>query len=192
MAYANLADLKTYLGISGTADDTLLTDLLARAQAIIDAATQRTFEAPTDNTRYLDAVEDVDGPALWVDRAGDLAQITSVINGDGSVVASSEYVTEPRNQAPYYAIRLKADSTVAWTYDDSPENAIAVTGRWAYSVTPPDDIVHACIRLASYLYRQKDNATDLDRPVIAGNVTLLPAQLPADIQSLLAPYRRLR
>ncbi|GIV82782.1 MAG: hypothetical protein KatS3mg051_2136 [Anaerolineae bacterium] len=190
MAYATLAELKAYLGITGTTDDMLLTDLLVRSQAIIDAATQRTFEATADSTRYLDAVEDVDGRVLWLDRVGDLAQITSITNGDGSSVASSEYVTEPRNQAPYYAIQLKASSSVAWTYSDSPENAIAITGRWAYSVTPPDDIVHACIRLAAYLYRQKDNATDLDRPVIAGNVTLLPAQLPADIQSLLAPYRR--
>ena len=51
MAYASLVDLTTYLGIDeSTADDGLLSQLLARAQAAIDTYTRRTFEATADVT----------------------------------------------------------------------------------------------------------------------------------------------
>lgn len=193
MAYASLADLKTYLASGGwsggTGDDTLLTDLLARAQAIIDRETGRTFEASADSTRKFDAVRDVDGPTLYLDE--DLAQITSVTNGDGVAVASTNYVAEPRNRTPSYALRLLGSSSVAWTYDDDPENAISIAGRWAYSVSAPDDIKHATIRLAAWLYRQRsDAAKDDDRPILANGVWIMPSRLPQDVASTLAEYRK--
>lgn len=190
MTYTTNTDLKVYLDIASgtTTDDTLLTTLIARAQAMIDAYCRQTFEA-SDTTRYFDAVCDVDGPLLCLDAP--LCAITTVTNGDSTVVASTKYVTEPRNSAPYYALRLKANAGVAWTYTSTPENAIAVVGKWAYSATAPADIVQACTRLAAYLYRQRDNALDLDRTVITGGATILPMRIPADVLTILAPYRRL-
>lgn len=188
MAYCTVANLKTYLGIpSGTTtDDALLTDLVASAQAMIDAATGRTFEASQDSTRYLDAVRDVDGRELIFDA--DICSITSVTNGDSVVVATNEYATMPRNETPYYGIRLLSSSGKAWTYTDDAEGAIAVVGKWAYSETAPADIEHACKRLAAYMYRQKDNAQDLDRAVVVGNATLLPSQLPGDVMNAIRHY----
>lgn len=190
MAYTTTALLKTYLGITGSGDDTLLTALIARAQAVIDSHCRRTFEASGDTTRYFDAERDVDGVTLFLDE--DLCAITSITNGDGDVLTASEYTTEPRNRTPYYAIRLLGSSGLYWTVNDSSdaEDAIAIVGKWAYSTSAPDDIVHATLRLAGYLYRQRDNAADLDRPVIAGNATVLPSQLPSDLKTLLAPYRK--
>jgi hypothetical protein len=189
MAYVSVDSLRRYLGISSTNDDVLLAELIAAAQAIIDGYTGRTFEASTDTTRYHDATRDVEGWLLWLD--GDLCQVTSVVNGDGVTVASNERVTEPRRATPYYAIRLLDSSGKAWEYDTDEENAIAVTGRWAYSLTAPADVAQACKRLAAYMYRQKDNANDLDRAVVVGNATVLPSDLPSDIVKLLAPYKRM-
>src|SRR5512139_1527847 len=42
-SYATTAELKTYLGISTTTDDTLLADILTRVKAAIDLHTGRTF-----------------------------------------------------------------------------------------------------------------------------------------------------
>lgn len=187
MAYTTAALLKTYLGATTATDDTLLTALIVRAQAIIDAYCQRTFEAASNTSKTFDAERDVEGQMLYLDE--DLAAINSVTNGDGTVVTT--YTTEPRNRTPYYAIKMLDSATVFWTYSTTPENAITISGKWAYSVAAPEDIVHCCLRLAAYLYRQRDNAADLDRAVIAGNATILPAQLPADIKTILAPYRRL-
>lgn len=189
MAYTDLTSLKRYLGISSTNDDTLLGECIARAQALIDDYTGRTFEAAADTTRTFDAVDDVDGRLLYLDEA--LCQITSVTNGDGVVVAASEYTTQPRNETPYHALKLLASSGKAWQYEDDHEDAISIVGRWAWSVTAPTAIVQATIRLAAYLYHQKDNAQELDRTVVAGGNVLLPSELPRDLTQMLDYYRRL-
>lgn len=192
MAYTSNTDLKVYLGIaaSNTDDDTLLTTLIARAQAMIDAYCRQTFEASQDSTRYFDPTRDVDGRTLYLDAP--LCAITSVTNGDGNTVASTQYITEPRNSTPWHKLTLKANSSLAWTHSDTPENSISIVGKWAYSTTAPADVVQACTRLAAYLYRQKDNqGNDLDRPIAMGDgVLLMPPTLPRDVERILAPYRR--
>lgn len=189
MAYVSLADLKSYLGITNTTDDAVLIGMIAAAQAGIDSWCGRTFEAAADTTKYMDAADDVDG--AWLYLPDDLAQITTVTNGDATTVTTADYVTQPRNRAPYYALKLKASSDVAWTYSTTPENAIGITGRWAYSVTPPADIVQACRRYAAYLYRQRDASVfDVTAQVDIGLITI-PQGIPADVEKLLNAYRRL-
>ena len=191
MAYCGVDELKEYLGVTGATDDAMLLTLLAAAQRTIDSYCMRTFEATADSVRTFDSQRDVDGYTLTVDS--DLCAITSIVNGDGTTISNSHYVTEPRNATPYYAIRLKASAGKVWTSTVSgdSENAITITGKWAYSTSAPSDIAHVCKRLAAYIYRQKDNAGDLDRAVIAGNSTILPAQIPNDIRLMLTPYKRL-
>lgn len=190
MAYIDATRLKLYLGITETTDDTLLGYMITAAQAAIDSYCRQTFEASGDTTRYFDGVENVRGRTLYLDAP--LCAITTVTNGDGNTISSSYYVKEPRNTTPWYALTLKSDAGLAWTYTSTPENAISIAGRWAYSTSAPNDIVQVCTRLAGYLYRQRTNASDLDRAIAIGNnAMLLPADLPRDIQKLLAPYRRL-
>ena len=191
MAYCGVDELKEYLGVTGATDDAMLLTLLAAAQRTIDSYCARTFEATADTVRTFDSQRDVDGYTLTVDS--DLCAITSIVNGDGTTISNSHYVTEPRNETPYYAIRLKASAGEVWTSTAAgdSENAISITGKWAYSTSAPSDIAHVCKRLAAYIYRQKDNAGDLDRAVIAGNSTILPAQIPNDSRLMLTPYKRL-
>ena len=186
MAYVTLAAAKNYLGISESTDDALLEVLISSAQAIIDAATGRKFESAADTTRYLD-MSQVDGLRLRLDE--DLCSITTITNGGGTVITSAQYKTMPRNKPPYYAIDLLSSTGVSWNYTDNPEAAISIAGRWAYSVTAPADIVQATKRIAAYLYRQKDNALDIDRTILAGNATILPATLPSDVMFMIGPYR---
>ena len=188
MAYVELLDLKTYLGVTEDDDDALLVSLIDRAQAIFDGQTNRTFEATADTTRRFDAIADVDGATLLLDR--DLCSITTITNGDSTTVSDDDYVTEPRNTAPYYAITLKASSGLCWTYVDDPENAITISGKWAYSSSAPYDIVDATIRLAVYLYRIKDaNTWDVVAAPEYGTLTI-PGGMPRDVRLLLAPYVR--
>lgn len=192
MAYLTYTDLKVYLDIAvaNTDDDALLTTLIARAQMMIDNECRQTFEAAADTTRTflalpLDDGGHVEGRDLILDAP--LCQVTSVTNGDGAVVSAADYLTLPRNLTPWYAIRLKESSGLRWTYDDDAESdSIAVVGRWAYSVTAPVAIVQATTRLAAYLYRQRDNALDLDRTVITAGQTILPSRIPRDIMDILA------
>jgi len=192
MAYCTTAQVKTWLNIATatTTDDALLSDLIARAQQTIDAYCLRAFEATADSTRRFDAVRDVCGRTLCLDAY--LCAITSITNGDGTVLATTDYVTEPRNRTPYHAITLRSDSGQEWAYSNQHENAITVTGRWAYSVSAPNDIVWACIRLVAWLYQQRDTGADVDRVMVSNDgLLLLPQQMPRDVLALLTPYRRL-
>lgn len=202
MAYCSASDVIEYGGF--VASDRVTTDAVtvflgtccSRAQAIVEGYTGRAFEyTATDGgtTRYFSFDEDVldDGVTLLVDK--DLAAISTITVGSDSV-SSSNYTTLPRSDKPYYAIRLKDQSTNSWdtyTSDGDWENAIAIKGEWVYSTTAPADIVQATLRLASYLYKQRHTEADLDRPLLTNDgATIMPTKLPADVMQILNRYKR--
>lgn len=186
MEYATPVQLKDYLGIaSSVVDDNLLYDLIERAEGLIDAYTGREFAAETA-TRYFDS-DFVDGQdlLLW---GYDLLTVTKLTNGNGVEIASNDYRLYPRNDYPKWLIRL--DSSKSWEFSDD-DSEITIEGTWGYSITVPDDINHACIRLAAFLYRQKDTSADVDRPMLTGDgVTIMPSALPADVTRMLDRYKR--
>lgn len=191
MAYLTRAEAKAYLGATQTTDDSVLDALLLAAQAFIEGpqGAQRVYEASGDTTRYFDADRDIVGRTLYLDA--DLAQITSITNGDGSTIAASDYVTEPRNSAPYYAITLKVGAASVWQWQTSPEAAIAITGRWAAAVTAPEKVKQWMRELVAYLYRRRDSTGDADRPLLTGDgVTILPGALPRKLMSELIAERK--
>lgn len=192
MAYCSIDDVKLYLTITADDDDALLQSLVDAAQKLIDTYCKRTFEATADTTRTFDAKYDIDdeGLMLWLDH--DLVAITSVTNGDGTTVTGSQYVTEPRNHRPIYGLKLKEGGDVVWTYSTTPENAISIVGRWAYSTAAPADVKQACIRLAAFLYRQKDNSGDVTTEVIQTGMgtAIAPSSMPRDVRYALNPYIR--
>jgi len=189
MAYASIGDLKDYLGIAtSTYDDDLLLDgFLDRAESIIESYTGRVFEAETA-TKYFDSTC-IEGQRLHLEGY-DLLTVTKLTNGDTSAteITSAHYKLEPRNDNPKWAIRLDSDTT--WEFDDD-DSEIMVAGTWGYSTTVPADIKHACIRLAAFLYRQKDTGADIDRPLVTGDgVTIMPSGFPQDVKALLDKYKR--
>lgn len=191
MSYTGPSTLKVYLGIDVSDDDPLLINCINDAQKAIETKCQRVFEASADTTRYFDPLEDSDDyRELFFDE--DCCAITTVLNGDGVTLTGSDYVTNPRNFKPYYSIQLKLTASEYLTYNSSPENAIAITGRWAYSVTAPADIQHACTRLAAWFYRQRDTSNDgSDRPILTNSgAVVIPSKLPADVIDLITPYVR--
>ena len=193
MAYTTESAIRTYLGITTTGDAVLLATLISRAQAAIDTYTQRTFEHSTVGvTRYFTVGQDTYGRVLMLDA--DLSAIDAVItdaDGTPTTVSSTEYFIVPRSTKPYHEIRLLGSTTKSWTYTNNPENGVYITGKWSYSTVAPDDIVHACVRLTAYYFRQKDaQVFDVTAIPDAGVITM-PQGMPADVKLLLAPYRRI-
>lgn len=206
MAYATLEELKSELDLTyENTDDNLLQRKLDEAQGIIEQVCHRRFEAGEDETRLIDwSEETVDGRTLYLPE--DLCQITEVVNGDGETVPFTAFVTEPRLRTvgggvialpdspkswPWYALTLKASSTLAWTYDTDPEEAISVTGRWAFSVTAPAIIKGVTLALTDWLYHRKDNPQNWEESDVSPEgVLLLMSDLPADIQRRLMPFVR--
>lgn len=191
MAYCRVVELKEYLDITGSGDDGLLEDLIAAAQESIDIYCGRTFEASADTTRTFTVGEDTDGQMLYFDA--DICAITTVTtdaDGAATVVPSSDYVTYPRNETPYYALKLKSSSTHSWDYTDDPADGVTVAGKWAYSTTAPADVAQACKRLAAYMYRQKDAQVFDVTAIPEAGVMTVPQGIPADVARLLRPYIR--
>ncbi len=211
MAYTDINTVKSYLGGNAPVGaDALLTGFVAAAQSIIDAYCHQPFEAAADSTRFFDPLVDTRGEnysygygygagyspyaygagrRLYLDYP--LCAITSATNGDGVALLPADYVTEPRNMTPWYALSLKTNTNKVWTYTGSPENSIAILGRWAYSVLPPADIQQAAVRLAGFLFYQRDNGIDLDRILQTASGVAIPPDLPRDVCKMLEPYKRI-
>lgn len=118
-----------YLAVTAASDDALLLTLIRSVCDDIARTAWRSF-APRMETRYYDALRDTERMTLLLDD--DLLAVTTLTNGDGNTVASNDYVFEPRNAYPRYALTLKTSSGIYWTYDTDPENAISLAGVWGY------------------------------------------------------------
>ena len=195
MAYTTVANLRTYLNVDSATDDTLLASLIARAQKAIDSYCGHTFEAAADSTRYYTVGIDTDGDTLYLDE--DLCQIGTsgsiITDADATspvTLTVSEYIFHPRNRTPYHAIELLDTSSNDWTYTNDPHKGISVTGRFAWSVTAPDDIVHACTRLAAYFYKQKDAGVFDTTAIPDAGIIQVPQGIPQDVKIILNNYRK--
>jgi hypothetical protein len=84
-----------------------------------------------------------------------------------------------------FTVTANTGSTLTWAQSGGADTD--TTGTLLYT---PTEIVHACRRLAAWLYRQKDTQQgDIDRPLLAGDGTvIMPTTLPADVEILLHPY----
>lgn len=190
MTYCEFVDVAAYIGLDSSVDQTVVEDCIASAQKQIENYTRRLFEASADTTRYFDAWRDVDGSELIFDH--DICSITSVTNGDSTTVTSGQYIKLPANRTPWYGIRLKSSANISWTYEDDPENAITIVGKWAYSTTAPEDIKTACIQLAVHEYRLRDKTDSRDATIYTPQGTLIESsRIPMHIMDKLLPYRRL-
>ncbi|HPL80995.1 MAG TPA: phage head-tail connector protein [Anaerolineaceae bacterium] len=184
MTYAELVEVKSYMGITSDSDDVLLLSLLERATGIIESVTGRCFIGKKE-TRHFDAGY-IDNELFLV--GNDLLSVEKVFDGQGEEIALENVKLLPQSASPKWRVRLTGGASWNAGFDDE----IAITGTWGYSMTPPADIVHATVRLTAFLYRQKDTSADLDRPLVTGDgVTIMPSALPNDVMALVRKYRRL-
>lgn len=188
MAYTTLANAKAYLGIptATTADDALLTSFLAQVTNFVDTTCGYKLES-TAGTRYYN-LEVIGNLSLYLDYP--LLSITTLTNGNAVVIPSTEYRLFPLNYSTKWEIRLKVESTYTWDFTNS-DSLITVEGNWGLYSTVPDEITHVANRMIGYLYRQKDNANDLDRTVALQSGLLLPSQIPSDVTSIILKYKRI-
>jgi hypothetical protein len=196
MSYITAADLRQYIGAVSTSDDTQLGFAAARAQQMIDTYCNRTFEATADTTRYYNALDlryggDVDAFSNELRLDVDLCQLTRVTNGNGEIIPNNFLVQLPTNFIPKYSIKIMMNTSYVWTYTGTPDMAISVLGRFAYSITAPADIVAACLALGKYIYKARTSTIETDRAVLSSDGIILPGKnIPDAITAQIEPYRR--
>lgn len=186
--YPKFQDVKHYLGIENSQQDALIIATLKRAIATFENMCGRVF-IPKTETRYFNANDEqvITGKRFFL-RSGDLLNITS-LKIDGDLVPASNYYLA--GAPPFFNIILKESSTFSFKdYGDTPEQTIEIVGEWGYEDEVPEDVFGAIVRLTAWLYQQKDNAMELDRPVAISNAMVLPASLPSDVEAIARFYKK--
>lgn len=124
----NLKDVKRITSVNAT-EDALLERMIGGVSRAIDAWTNRHFY-PRLETRLFDTPEG--GETLFFDD--DLLSLTTLTNGDLTVVTSADYILEDYGFQPYWGVKLRDISNVLWMWkaDGSVDRAISVAGEWGY------------------------------------------------------------
>lgn len=196
--YATLADARRQAGVLASTDE--VDD--ARLEAIVTAVSRhidnwtgrRFFTSTADETRYFCAESDE-----RVD-VGDILSVTTLrtdYNGDRvyeSTWAASDYELEPSN-APYQPqpepySHIYATPQADYSFPSGLRRGVQVTGRWGYSSAAPDVVREACLIQIGRLFRRRDSPFGIAGTIDQGTVRL-QSRLDPDVQSMLAPLRRI-
>ena len=189
--YATLAEFKSYANITSTdaADDAVIEDIIEGASRFIDTYTGRTFYGRS-GTHYFDTPN---GNTLHIDD-DDLLSITTLTNGDGSVISASDYKLLPLNKSPKYEIYLEAGSNLSWETDSNGDEvgAISINGTWGFSSSAPDDVKQACLMISVSEYRKRfGEGTESAATITPAGVVLTPQGMPKSAAQLLQSYMKL-
>lgn len=123
---------------TSTTDDAFILDVIRSVCNDLAAIAGQEF-VPRIQTRYYDPTRDIakhDRRTLTLDRP--LLAVTTLTNGDGTAISGSSYVTNPRNETPYYSLTLLGSSGVSWRYTTNAENALSLAGVWGYHTSYTD------------------------------------------------------
>ena len=188
--YATRLDFLNYAAPeSGDAalDDALIEQIITATSRYIDAATRRRFYASTE-THYFDVPCSRD---LWL--SDDLLSVTTLTNGDGTVIPANSYRLRPYSLPPYYVLTLKPGASASWESDadGNTEGVIALAGSWGYSATAPEDIALACLMISRNVYRSRFGDTAGSATVTGAGVVITPKDVPGLAADILKTYARL-
>ena len=190
--YTTLEDFKRWVDPSGelfspnARDDSVIEKCIEAASRKIDELVQSSFYARSE-TRFYNRPSSRE---LMLDA--DLLSITTLTNGDGTEISSSEYFFEPRNGRYYFKIVLKQSSSVAWEDDSdgNSERVISVAGTWGRAASAPADIVEACKLLAHAAYQKRSGqSVEGIAHVTAAGVVISPKEIPETAMMIIERHR---
>lgn len=181
--YCTPDEVKLYLGVSGSADDALIGSLITAVSRAFDQATGYTFGATVDTTRYYWCyLGDIENNVIYLDQP--FSSITSITNGDGVLIAATDYRLLPRD-IPYTTATLKPNSTIYFT-DGDDYDGVAVVGVVGYPLT--NDIRQACVLWAGFMHWQKDNPL-IDLTAIEAGAVISTPNRPQYTRDVINNYR---
>lgn len=201
MALTSVSNVKTKLGISGTGEDTLLTALVAQADAMIKRWCDRAIESATF-TEYPQGY----GSRMLRLQEQPVTSITSVY-----VDSQRQFAASTLLDASQYTLVNNALIRVGGVWPASRENrfgllydaqvpsvgVIKVTYVAGY-VTVPSDIVAAADMLVARLYAMRQTGDLMqsenleDYGYARGSDAGTNGDILRSVRGILAPYRRLR
>jgi hypothetical protein len=165
--YATLAEIKAYMSISDTTDDTLLENLVESASRSIDRIANRRFYLDaTASARLYRAYSNI---FVFVDDIGTTSSLVVAIdeNGNGTysktLTLNTDYILDPLTSQslnrPFTQLTM-VSNTESWPIfpgltSNGLRPGVQVTARWGWP-SVPDDLNMACLILTADLYKRKD------------------------------------
>jgi uncharacterized phiE125 gp8 family phage protein len=193
MTYPTNTDLKAYLAITGSSEDSLLTAIVNAARGFVERQTGRNFVSGAAAERKFPLLPGfVDGWRVVLTTKGmDFVSVSAVVNGDGAVIPSSAYVLLPVGAAadgrPYFQIMLLPETGEYWR----GPGLIAVTAAWGFSTSCPAAIFEAILELGANMYRRRmSGAAGSVQQVGAQGLIVHTGDIPQTVGGVLAQYRR--
>lgn len=194
--YATTAELRSFVRVLDTDDDTQIGLAIAAASRSIDRSTGRQFgvvsvaEARYYTARY-DALR-----SRWAIPIDDLMTTTSLavaFDSDGDETYAdtiTDYALRPRNAAvsswPWTELAVLTTSDVTPTA--APE-AVRVTAVWGWTEVP-DAVKEACLLQSSRFLARRDAPFGVAGSAQIGSELRLLAKVDPDVEVILRPYRR--
>jgi len=191
--YATLAELKTYLKIDDSVEDTLLENIVEAASRSIDKIANRRFYLDTVATNRL--YYTANPYRVFIDDLGSATSL--VIKTDPSeagnyqtTLLAADYILEPvtatQKSRPWTSI-LIVNSGKSFSAGTSLRAPVSVTGFFGWP-SIPDDIAQATLILSADLYKRKDSIGGVLGLSEMGAIRMSP--LGRDIAAMVRAYRR--
>lgn len=191
--YITLANLKTYLAIDDSVEDTLLENIIESASRSIDRIANRRFYIDSTTSARL-----YQNRTYYTCLTDDIATATGLVvktNPDSSgtyqttLTYGTDYILNPNNALaagrPFTSIVLVGSN--AFSLPTTLRSQVEVTAKWGWP-TVPDDIEQATYILSADLYKRKDSIGGVLGLSELGAIRMSP--LGRDIAAMVRAYRK--
>lgn len=201
--YVDKDDLKAYIGLTGTAQDTNIDTAIDSACRLIDSICGRKFSQ--DDSVVVKTF--TPKSSIYLDTP-DISTTTGLIvklddNDDGTfettLTLNTDYIVEPTNPRvikitggttyyePYNKITI-LHTRSSERFDPTIKNNIQITAKWGYSAVP-EDIKTATLIQALRYFKRKDTPFNTYGDINTG-VSELFSRLDPDVQTILKGHKK--
>lgn len=197
--YATLTEIKAYLSISDSTDDTLLESLIESASRSIDRIANRRFYLDSSaSARKYRAYSDV---FVYVDDIGTTSGLIVAVdeNGNGTytktLTLDTDYILDPLTASslgrPFTQLTMVSNTEMWPIFPGITQNGlrpgVQVTAKWGWP-SVPDDINMACLILTADLYKRKDAPGGILGLGDLGAIRMSP--IGRDVTAMVRAYRK--
>jgi uncharacterized phiE125 gp8 family phage protein len=172
-----LGDVKAWLNLSTTSDDTLLASLITNVSGFITSGLNRAVLSAS----YTETRDGTGGRTLAFGVTPVTAVTSLTINGRTIPPA-------PDNFNPGYRFGPSRLSLYGFRFTQGYDNvAVSYTAGFA---SVPDDLAQACIQLVALRYRERDRIGLVSKGLAGEATAFLQKAMTDDVAAVLQRYRR--
>jgi len=172
-----LAAVKSWLGLTASTDDALLSRLITATSAYIEQWTNRHFLSQSFNE-----VRDGTGSAVLVFADYPVTAVTAVVVNGQAIPLSPGY-----GQFGYSFTDTVLRLTGRW-FDRGLGN-VQLTYTAGYASVPPE-IEQACIELVALRYKERDRIGHQSKSLAGETVTFMVRDFPDSVRTILTNWRK--